>query len=391
MRLTNTAILNASTTDKPFKMTDGQGLYLLVNTAGKYWRMDYRYHRKRKTLALGVYPKVTLKMARNKHHAARKLLDEDVDPGQVRKDAKQELYSKDTFENIAREWHKKHQHLWCEEYTLKIMRRFEMYIFPHLGDKPIKMIKALDLLAVLRRTENQGILVTTHLLRNDCSQVFRYAVAIGKAEYDISAALRGAIPPPKSRRRSAITDPKKVGGLLRAIEEYNGHFVTRCALQLIPLVFLRTVELRSAEWSEIDLEKKMWKIPEEKMKMKNPHIIPLPDQAIKILKEIEPYSAYKSEYVFPSLLSNKRPMSKNTLNSAIRRMGYTKEEMCAHGFRSMASTLLNENGWDGDLIEIQLSHTESNNSRAAYNHAKYINKRREMLQWWADYLDKLKG
>ena len=390
MKLTNTAVLNAKVQDKPYKMTDGLGLYLLINSAGKYWRMDYRYRRKRKTLALGVYPKTTLKMARDGCNKARKLIDEDIDPGQLRKDAKQELYSEDTFENIAREWHKKYRHTWSAVYALKLMRRFEMYIFPFLGDKPVKSIRALDLLAVLRKTEDQGILVTTHLLRNDCSQVFRYAVVTGKAEYDVSSALKGAVPPVKSRKRSAITDPKEVGGLLRAIEGYNGHFITRCALQLMPLVFLRTVELRFAEWSEIDFEKRLWKIPEEKMKMTRPHLVPLSDQALNILKQIEPYTAHKSKYVFPSLISNQRPMSKNTILAAIRRMGYTKNEMCGHGFRGMASTLLNENSWDSDLIEVQLSHTEGNSSRAAYNHAKYIKQRREMMQWWANELDRLK-
>ena len=259
-----------------------------------------------------------------------------------------------------------------------------------LGDEPIKLINAGDLLTVLRKIEAKGILDTAHKTKRICGQIFRYAVATGRAERNITADLAGALPPTKKKHRSTITDPLKVAQLLRAIDGYNGHFVTICALKLAPLLFLRPVELRKAEWSEVDFERREMKIEANKMKKKKPLIVPLADQAIKILQEIQPFTQHRSKYVFPAMTTNTRSLSSSTILYALRQLGYDKEEMSGHGFRAMASTLLNENNWRSDLIELQLAHSEENGVRAAYNHALHLEERKKMMQWWADYLDKLK-
>jgi integrase len=271
-----------------------------------------------------------------------------------------------------------------------IIRRLELNIFPWLGSKPAASITAPELLSALRRIENRGALETAHRVLQICSQVFRYAIATGHAERDPSVDLRGALPPTKPKRMSTITDPQKIAELLRAIDGYAGHIITRCALRLAPLVFVRPGELRKAEWSEIDTDKTGWKIPAEKMKGRVPHIVPLSTQAVEILREIEPFTG-DSRYVFPSLRTTQRPMSNNTILAALRRMGYAKDEMSGHGFRSMASTLLNEQGWNRDAIERQLAHAERNSVRAAYNYAEFLPERKRMMQAWADYLYTLKS
>ncbi|MBI9065480.1 MAG: tyrosine-type recombinase/integrase [Marinilabiliaceae bacterium] len=393
MKLSDTSIRNAKPEGKDYRLSDGNTLYLLVKTAGgKYWRMDYRFQNKRKTLALGVYPRIKLKIARKRCHDARQLLDEGVDPGQRKKEAKQEASSANTLEFITREWHQKNIHTWTEGHARKNLGNLELNIFPWLGDKPIRLITALELLTALRRIEDRGALTMAHKAKQICGQVFRYAIATGRAEHDISASLKGALAPHKKRHMSAITDPIEVGGLLRAIDSYRGHFVTRCALKLAPMIFLRTIELRHAEWAEVSFDTHEWKIPAEKMKKRNmPHIIPLSKQAMEILQEIKPFTKHRSKYIFPSIRGNTRCMSENTILTALRRMGYSKEEMTGHGFRGMASTLLHENEWPPHVIELQLAHKENNGVKAAYNHALYMDKRREMMQWWADYLDKLKN
>jgi len=392
MPLTDTAIRNAKPREKQYKLSDEKGLYLLVMPAGKYFRLDYRFAGKRKTLALGVYPDVTLKEAREKRDDARKMIGRGIDPVQYKKQAMAKLADRTTnvFEAVAREWFVKYKHTWTEGHSRTIIRRLELNVFPWLGGKDVGTVTPPELLTVLRRIEERGAIETAHRVKQICGQVFRYTIATGRAERDPSADLRGALPPTKPKRMSTITDPRKIGEMLRAIDGYSGHLVTRCALQLAPLVFVRPGELRKAEWSEIDIGKAVWKISAEKMKGRIPHIVPLSTQAIEILQEIETLTG-GGRYVFPSLRTTQRPMSNNTVLAALRRMGYAKDEMSGHGFRSMASTLLNEQGWNSDVIERQLAHAEGNSVRAAYNYAELIHERKRMMQAWANYLDRLKN
>jgi len=391
MSLKDTAIRNARPKDKQYKLSDEKGLYLLVKKAGKYFRFDYRYAGKRKTLALGVYPGVKLAEARERRDNARKLLQNDIDPAQHRKETKamRKDQAVNSFEAIAREWFTKNKHIWTEGHSRTIIRRLELNIFPWLGTRPVAVISAPELWAVLRRIEDRGALETVHRVKQICGQVFRYAIATWRAERDPSADLRDALPPTKPKHMATITDPKKIGELLRAIDGYEGTPVAKCALKLAPLVFVRPGELRHAEWVEIDLDKAEWRIPAEKMKMKNPHIVPLSTQAVEILNEIQPITG-EGRYVFPSVRTYSRPMSNNTVLAALRRMGYTKEEMSGHGFRAMASTVLHEQSWPSDIIERQLAHAERNSIKAAYNHAQHLPERRKMMQAWADYLDTLR-
>jgi integrase len=320
------------------------------------------------------------------------MIANDIDPGQARKAQKsiQIQQHENSFEAIAREWHEKYSASWAKSHAKKIIRRLELYIFPWIGTRPITEITPPELLSVLRKIESRGILETAHRVQQNCGRVFRYAIATGRAERDPSADLRGALAPAKHERMATITDPKKIGELLRAIDGYDGTPVAKCALKLAPLVFVRPGELRKAEWDEIDLEKAEWRIPAKKMKMKDPHIVPLSTQAVEILDEIHPITG-KGRYVFPSIRTHLRPMSNNTILAALRRLGYTKEEMSGHGFRAMASTLLHEQGWESDVIERQLAHAERNSIKAAYNHAQHLQERKKMMQAWADYLDNLKN
>jgi integrase len=391
MPLTDTAIRNAKSHSKQYKLTDEKGMYVLVKKAGKYFRLDYRFAGKRKTFSLGVYPDVKLAEARKKRDDARKLIANDVDPAQMRKATKvmQVEQAENNFEAVAREWWIKQSSTWAQSHSTKIIRRFELYIFPWLGGRPISDITPPELLAVLRKIESRGIQETAHRAMQSCGQVFRYAIATGRAVRDPSADLRGALAPVKHGRMATITEPKKIGALLRAIDGYEGTPVAKCALNLAPLVFVRPGELRHAEWSEIDIENDDWRIPAEKMKMKDPHIVPLSKQAVTLLMEIQPITGL-GRYVFPSIRTNSRPMSDNTVLAALRRMGYGKEEMSGHGFRAMASTVLHEQGWPSDIIERQLAHAERNSMKAAYNYAQHLPERRKMMQAWADYLERLK-
>lgn len=391
MALTDTQIRKVKTREKPFKLADEKGLFLLVNPNGsKLWRFKYRFTDKEKSLSIGIYPDVTLAEARKKRDEARQSLADSVDPGMAKQLKKRahKLGPENSFETIAREWHIKFNSKWTEEHGARILQRLEKDIFPWLGQRPINEINAPELLLVLRRLEHRGILETAHRLCQTCGQVFRYAIATGRADRDISADLRGAIPPVKRRHFASITDPKAIGGLLRAIRGYNGHLITRCALQLAPLTFVRAGELRNAEWSEFDFDIAEWRIPAHKMKMRSIHIVPLSMQAIAVLRQIQVLTG-DGKYVFPSLRTLTRPMSNNAVLAALRRLGYAKDEMTGHGFRSMASTLLNEQGWNRDAIERQLAHSERNHIRAAYNYAEYLPERRKMMQHWADYLDGL--
>ena len=388
--LTDTAIRNAKPRDKFYKVSDSGGLYLLVKSTGKYWRMDYRFVGKRKTLAIGVYPAVSLVAARKKRDEARELLAKDIDPSLTKAINKQivRTAAENTFKAVALEWHAKTSKTWAETTATNIKRYLEKDIFPWLGNRVIKDIAAPELLAVLRKIESRGAHEKAQRCREYAGRVFRYAIATGRAERDPSGDLRGALTPVKVKYHASITDPKAIGALLRSIRGFSGSYITKCALQLAPLVFVRPGELRHAEWAEIDFDKPEWRIPGHKMKMKEPHIIPLSRQAVEILQSIHPLTG-DGQYIFPSIRSGTRPMSENTINAALRRMGYEKDEMTGHGFRSMASTLLHEHGWPHEAIERQLAHAERNKVVAAYNYAEHLPKRKEMMHWWADYLDEL--
>ena len=393
MPLTDTSIRNTKPTDKPVKKSDGGGLFLQFNPNGsRLWRLAYRFSGKQKLLSMGIYPDVSLKQARDRRDEARRLLAEGIDPSVHRQTTKAMDVSRteDSFEAVAREWFAKFSPTWAETHASKIIRRLEVDVFPWLGGRSVKEITSSELLTVLRRIEERGAVDTAHRAKQNCGQVFRYAVATGRAEGDPSVALRGALPPPKEGHFPSITDPKAIGELLRAIDAYSGSYVSRAALRLAPLVFVRPGELRRAEWCEIDLATATWTIPGERMKAREKHVVPLSVQAMKILMEIQPVSGH-GRYVFPGARSNDRPMSENTVLAALRRMGYEVGMMTGHGFRSLASTTLNEMGWNSDLIEKQLAHRERNTIRAAYNYAEYLPERRKMMQHWSDYLDQLAG
>jgi integrase len=379
--------------EKDFKLFDGGGLFLLVTkSGGKLWHFKYRFDKKEKKLALGAYPEISLIDARRRLDEARSQLAHGIDPGAIRKAQKQaKTESTETFEIIAREWHDRFTPSWNSRHAKGLLKRLERDVFPYLGAMPIKEIKATELLKVLRRVESRGALESTHRIRAICGQVFRYAIATGRAERDPAADLRGALPTVQTINRAAITEPAKVGELLRAIDGYQGGFVVQCALKFAPLVFVRPGELRHAEWSEIDYENAEWNIPAGKMKMKEPHLVPLSQQAIEILKEIKNLTG-ASRYVFPSGRSFDRPMSDNAILAALRRMGYEKSEMSGHGFRAMARTILDEVlHVRPDYIEHQLAHAVRDPNGRAYNRTSHLAERKNMMQTWADYLDGLKA
>jgi len=392
MPLTDVAVRNAKPGPKTIRLRDDRGLYLEISPrGGKWWRLRYMLKGKANMLSLGVYPDVSLKEARERRDETRKLIANGIDPSQARKDEKAEIAADAvTFEKVAREWFSKFKENWTPGHADRTMRRFEMDVFPWIGARPIRDILAPELLTTIRRIEARGAIETAHRTLQNCGQVFRYAVASGYADRDISGDLRGALPPSKEKHHASVTDPKDVASLLRTIETYQGSFVTMCALRLAPMLFVRPGELRHAEWAEIDLDKAEWRIPAAKMKMREQHIVPLSRQAVAILRELHPLTG-GGHYLFPSVRTSARPMSENTVNAALRRLGYAKDEMTGHGFRSMASTLLNEQGWNRDAIERQLAHAERNSIRAAYNFAEFLPERRKMMQAWADYLDKLKA
>ena len=391
MALTDTAIRNAKPGDKPRKLADGGGLHLLIQpNGGRWWRLDYRFDGKRKTLSMGTYPDTPLTAARQRRDEARRLLANGVDPGEHRKLTKNTLaQDADSFEAVAREWHAKFAPTWTKEHAARIAQRLTLNVFPWLGARPVGDITAPELLAVLRRIEARGRLETAHRAHQNCGAVFRYAVATGRAERDPSGDLRGALPPASKRHHAAIIDPKAIAELLRVLDGYTGSFVTACALRLAPLVFVRPGELRRAEWAEIDLDAAEWRIPAAKMKMRAPHVVPLASQAVTILRELHPLTG-RGRYVFPGARSADRPMSENTVNAALRRLGYDKDVMTGHGFRTLASTTLNEQSWPSDIIERQLAHTERNKVKSAYDWAQHLPERRRMMQAWADYLGGLK-
>lgn len=392
MALTNTAIKAARPKEKQYRITDGQGMYLLVKPSGKkYWRLDYIIHGTRKTYAIGSYPSISLKDARAQRDEAKALVADGIDPVQHRKTTKSHRaeVAANTFEALALEWFSKQEQTWTEGHSRTVTSRLKRDIIPWLGSRPIKEITAPEILTVLRRIESRGAGETAHRCKTIVSQVFRYGIATGATERDPAADLRGALAPTRSKKMAAITDPVKVGELMRAIHGYQGDLVTRCALRLSALTFVRPGELRHTEWAEIGWIKKEWQIPAAKMKMRRDHTVPLSDQALEVLREIHPLTGH-GKYVFPSLRTDSRPMSNNTVLGALRRMGFSKEEMTPHGFRSMASTLLHEHGWEHEIIELQLAHSRRDKVAAAYDRSRRLPERTKMIQSWADYLDALK-
>ncbi len=390
MSLSATAVVNAKPGPRQQKLFDAGGLFLLVSPNGKKgWRLKYRFGGREKLLSLGVYPDVGLAKARERRDAARRLLADNIDPSEHRKATRHADAAPESFEAVGREWFAKFSPPWAPTHAEKIIRRLERDVFPWIGARPVREITAPELLTVLRRIEARGRLETAHRAHQNCGQVFRYAVATGRAERDPSGDLRGALAPWKPKHYATITEPKAIAALLRDLDSYSGGFVTACALRLLPLVFVRPGELRRAEWAEIDLDTAEWRIPAEKMKARQPHRVPLSRQAVAILRQLHPLTG-RGQWVFPGVRARSEPLSENTLNAALRRMGYDKDTMTAHGFRSIASTTLHEQGWPSDIIERQLAHAERNKIKAAYNRAEHLPERRRMMQAWADYLDGLK-
>ncbi|MDR1125257.1 MAG: tyrosine-type recombinase/integrase [Deltaproteobacteria bacterium] len=392
MKLTDLFLRNVKATGKVQKHFDGGSLYLFVSPVGGKWRMAYRFGTKQKTITFGPYPLISLREAREKRDEAKKLLLQGVDPTLHKKAVKAAVVAetKNSFEIVAREWHDKQKDTWVKSHGDKILARFENDIFPVIGFKPVHTITALELLEALRRIEARGAIETAHRTLQNCGQVFRYAIATGRAERDPAADLRDALPPVKGGNFATITDPRAIGQLLRDIDAYQGNYIVRAALWMAPYVFVRPTELRRAEWTEINLKDAEWRIPAARMKMREVHIVPLARQVIEILKDLHQYTG-NDRYLFASLRAKSAPISDMTMLAALRRMGYDKGEMTVHGFRAMASTLLNEQGYNRDWIERQLAHGERNTVRASYNYAQYLPERRKMMTEWADYLDSLRG
>jgi integrase len=388
--LTDAAIRKAKPSQKQRKMFDSRGLFLLVTPAGgKLWRLKYRFDGREKLLALGAYPDVPLSAARDRREEARRVIAAGIDPSERRRAEKEA--SGATFELIAREWCAKFGAQWSASHAETVLSRLEQNIFPYLGRKVTREITAPEILDSLRRIERRGANETARRVRQICGQVFRYAIATGRADRDPSADLRGALAPVQVEHRSAITDPKKVAGLLRALDVYEGTIVVQCALRLAPLVFLRPGELRKAEWSEIDLDRAEWTIPAWRMKMRATLTVPLSHQAVAILRELQAITG-EGKYVFPSARSSSRPMSDNAVLAAMRRCGIPKEEMSGHGFRATARTILDEVlHFRVELIEHQLGHAVKDPNGRAYNRTSFLAERTEMMQRWSDYLDELKS
>ena len=378
---------NAKPRPKPYKMSDGDGLFLLITPSGsKYWRMRYFFAGKEKLLALGVYPEVSLADARERRAQARKVLAAGNDPGEVKKETKRLRIenSLNSFEVVAREWFDRHGHKWAPTTSDAKLIRLERHVLPKLGPRPIADITAPEVLSVLRVVEEKGTLDTAHRVMQMCGQIFMYAIATGRAVRNPVPDLRGALRTATVKHRSYLKE-NELPLYLQKLAAFDGHPQTMLALRFLLLTFVRTIELRAAQWTEIDWDKAEWRIPAERMKMRELHIVPLSMQAIAVLRELQIYSGNRG-YVFPNQINSTKCMSENTILFALYRMGY-HSRATGHGFRSTASTILNENGFSPDVIERQLAHSERDKVRAAYNHAQYLPERRKMMQWWADFLD----
>ncbi len=389
MALTDTKIKNLKPADKPYRLADAEGLYIEVSPTGsKLWRFKYRYGGKQKVLAIGKYPVISLADARDKRLDAKRLLADGIDPGQAKKEAKRAQTN--TFKALADEWWYNQQEGWSDHHKNTTYRRLEMNIFPWIGDRPVREISSRELLEVYRRIENRGALEVAKRTARICSQIFAYGVAAGIVENNPGAEMSKALKVRPKRNWPALTDPKKLKKLLEAIDTFDGTFPVLCALKFSMLTFARPGEIRKAEWPEIDFENDLWIIPAEKMKAKREQLVPLSRQAVSILKELQPLTG-SGQYVFPANRGKSRPMSENTVLAALRRLGYSRDEMVAHSFRSIASTLLHEQGWPSRVIELQLAHVDQNKIRGIYNRAEHIDDRTRMMQAWADYLDGLKS
>lgn len=390
MALTDTGIKGMKTTSQNYKAFDSKGLFIEVRKSGKkIFRFKYRYNDKHKLLTIGHYPEVSLKRARELHQGALKQLSEGIDPGQVKKINKE--IKKNTFKVLAQEWFETNKDKWTQDHANTVWRRLEANVLPWLKDRPIREINSRELLEILRRIESRGAVETAHRINQIISQIFVYTIACGLAENNPASNLSKALKPVSKRSLPAITKPERIKELLKAIDAFQGSFIVYCALKLAPLVFLRPGELRKGEWEEIDWNNKLWVIPAHRMKKRRDHLVPLSRQAVSILEEIHPLTSKSSKYIFPAVRSPSRPMSEGTLNAALLRLGFSKEEHSPHGFRSTASTNLHELGWDSKLIEVQLAHVDQNQVRGIYNRAEYLAERTRMMQGWADYLDALKS
>jgi integrase len=387
-------VKNAKSAPKEYKIFDGGGLFLLVTpTGGKLWNYKYRFAGKEKKLAFGAYPTITLAEARKRREDAKLLLANGVDPGEIKKAQKEEQTAElRTFEKVAREWFGKNEPVWSASHCSTVMSRLERDIFPVIGNRPIAEIKRADVIALMKRIEARGKVETAKRIKIYCGQIFRYALNHEWIEVNPISDLRTGdiLVKVEKKHHAAITDPKQVAELLRAIDAYTGTYVVKCALQLAPLVFVRPGELQKAEWSEFDLDTAEWNIPAARMKTKQPHLVPLATQAIAILRDLHRLTG-EGKYLFPSLRSSKRPMSNVAMLAAFRRMGFDKEEMTTHGFRAMARTILDEVlQVRPDFIEHQLAHAVRDPNGRAYNRTAHLAERRKMMQLWADYLDGLK-
>ncbi|MEK6747128.1 MAG: integrase arm-type DNA-binding domain-containing protein [Pseudomonadota bacterium] len=387
MPLTDIAIRTAKPKDKAYKLTDGGGLFLFIQpNGGKWWRYKYRFAGKQKLLALGIYPDVSLADVRERHSQARKVLAAGNDPSELKKEAKRLAIMKaeNNFESIAREWHETNLNTWTPKHGANIIKRLEGDIFPKLGSRPINDITAPEILSALRLIEKRGALDLTQTIAQYCGRIFSYAIATGLGERNPVTDLRGALKTPV-RKHHAYLKTDELPEYLQKLEGYQGELLTKMALKMLMLTFVRTTELRGAEWAEIDMDKAEWRIPASRMKMKDPHIVPLCSQVIDILRELQRHTGGR-RHVFANHHKPSTFMSENTMLYALYRMGY-HSRTTGHGFRATASTILNENGFAPDVIERQLAHIERNKVRAAYNHAQYLPERRKMMQWWGDYID----
>lgn len=391
MTLTARQVETAKPKEKSYKLFDGGGLYLEVTAKGsRYWRMKYRFGGKEKRLAFGVFPTVTLAEAREMRNQAKKVLSTGGDPGEVKKEEKaiQKLSTGNTFEAIAREWHTSKADRWSLRYRDEIIDTFEKDIFPYIGKRPIAEIKPLELLETLRKMEKRGALEKMRKVRQRCGEVYRYAIITGRAEYNPAPDLATALTPPKKQHFPFLTS-EELPYFLKDLAGYTGSVITKTATKIILLTAVRTQELRFARWQDIDLEKGIWEIPAEIMKMKRPHVVPLSKQVIELFNSLKPLSGHY-ELVFIGRNDHRKPISKESVNQVIELLGY-KGRLTGHGFRHTMSTILHEKGFNSAWIETQLAHIDKNAIRGTYNHAQYMDGRREMMQWYADYMDGLEG
>lgn len=389
MKLTARQVETAKPKEKTYKLSDGGGLYLEVSNGGsRYWRLKYRYAGKEKRLAFGVYPEVTLAEARDKRDVAKKVLAAGNDPGEIKKAEKiaQKLSFENTFEAIAREWHQHKADRWSLRYRDEIIDTFEKDIFPHTGRRPIIDIKPMEWLEILRRIEKRGALEKTRKVRQRCEEVYRYAIVTGRAEYNPISDLASALATPKKTHFPFLT-VEELPYFLSDLAGYTGSIITKTATQIIMLTGVRTQELRFARWEDIDFEKRLWEIPSEVMKMKRPHIVPLSEQVTALFKQLVPISRHHP-LVFIGRNDPHKPISKESINQVIELLGY-KGRLTGHGFRHTMSTILHEEGFNSAWIETQLAHVDKNAIRGTYNHAQYLDNRREMMQWYADHIDNL--